>query len=101
MTYKGEKIDLGAIKTCALLTIEGEKDDISAPGQSFAAHALCSNLPEEMHGHHLQMGVGHYGVFSGSKWRSSVALKIEEFIRKFDYEIGSYKRKNVKGAKMM
>ncbi|MDR2067954.1 MAG: polyhydroxyalkanoate depolymerase [Holosporaceae bacterium] len=86
MKYKGHTIDLKAVRRCALLTIEGEKDDISAPGQSFAAHALCKNLPEKMHGHHLQPGVGHYGVFSGSKWRSQVAPKIEEFIKKFDKE---------------
>ncbi|GHT95881.1 esterase [Alphaproteobacteria bacterium] len=92
MKYRGDTIDLCAIRNCALLTLEGEKDDISAPGQTFAAHALCRNLPEEMHGHYLQPGVGHYGVFSGSKWRSSVAPKIEEFIRKFDYNIGTYKR---------
>ncbi|MDR3187180.1 MAG: polyhydroxyalkanoate depolymerase [Holosporaceae bacterium] len=90
MKYKGHTIDLKAIRHCALLTIEGEKDDISAPGQSFAAHALCKNLPEKMHGHYLQPGVGHYGVFSGSKWRSQVAAKIEEFIKKFDKDTGSY-----------
>lgn len=100
MKYRGQLIDLNAIRSCALLTIEGEKDDISAPGQSFAAHALCKNLPEEMHGHHLQPGVGHYGVFSGSKWRSIVAAKIEDFIRKFDYEIGTYKRKSITSKKM-
>jgi poly(3-hydroxybutyrate) depolymerase len=101
MKYKGQTIDLHAIRSCALLTIEGEKDDISAPGQSFAAHALCKNLPAEMHGHHLQLGVGHYGVFSGSKWRSTVAAKIEEFIRKFDYEVGTYKRKSIVSGKMI
>lgn len=100
MKYRGQLIDLNAIRSCALLTIEGEKDDISAPGQSFAAHALCKNLPKEMHGHHLQPGVGHYGVFSGSKWRSIVAAKIEDFIRKFDYEIGTYKRKSITSKKM-
>ncbi len=93
MKYKGRTIDLKKIKHCALLTIEGEKDDISAPGQSFAAHALCENLPADMHDHHLQPGVGHYGVFSGSKWRAFVAPKIEEFIAKFDKEIGTYYRK--------
>jgi poly(3-hydroxybutyrate) depolymerase len=93
MKYKGQVIDLSAIRNCALLTIEGEKDDISAPGQTFAAHNLCKNLPKDMHEHYLQPGVGHYGVFSGSKWRTFVAAKIEEFIREYDYEIGSYKRK--------
>jgi poly(3-hydroxybutyrate) depolymerase len=90
MKYTGHTIDLKAIRHCALLKIEGENDDISAPGQSFAAHALCKSLPEKMHGHHLQPGVGHYGVFSGSKWRSQVAPKIEEFIKKFDKDIGSH-----------
>jgi poly(3-hydroxybutyrate) depolymerase len=84
MKYKGHVIDLKAIRRSALLTIEGEKDDISAPGQSYAAHGLCKNLPEKMRDHHLQPGVGHYGVFSGSKWRSQVAPKIEEFIKRFD-----------------
>lgn len=93
MKYKGHTIDLKAIHRIALLTIEGEKDDISAPGQSYAAHELCSNLPKEMHDHHLQPGVGHYGVFSGSKWRAFVAPKIEEFIKKFDRETGSYYNK--------
>jgi poly(3-hydroxybutyrate) depolymerase len=86
MKYKGQTIDLGSVRRCALLTLEGEKDDISAPGQTFAAHALCKNLPKDMQDHYLQPGVGHYGVFSGSKWRANVAPKVEEFIRKFDKE---------------
>ena len=96
MKYKGQTIDLKNIRRCALLTIEGEKDDISAPGQSYAAHDLCSNLPPEMHAHYLQPGVGHYGVFSGSKWRSSVAPQVEGFIRKFDKETGTYYAKKKK-----
>ena len=93
MKYKGHTIDLKAIRHCPLLTIEGEKDDISAPGQSFAAHGLCVNLPKDMQDHYLQPGVGHYGVFSGSKWRAFVAPKIEEFIQKFDKNTGSYYKK--------
>ena len=96
MKYKGHTIDLKAIRHCSLLTIEGEKDDISAPGQSFAAHGLCVNLPKDMQDHYLQPGVGHYGVFSGSKWRAFVAPKIEEFIQKFDKNIGSYYKKKAK-----
>ncbi|MDR3155754.1 MAG: polyhydroxyalkanoate depolymerase [Holosporaceae bacterium] len=88
MKYKGNVVDLRAIKRCALMTIEGEKDDISAPGQTFAVHKMCANIPEEMREHYLQRGVGHYGVFSGSKWRSMVAPKIEEFIGKFDPMVG-------------
>jgi poly(3-hydroxybutyrate) depolymerase len=82
MKYQGGVLDLRAIRNCALLTIEGENDDISAPGQTYAAHTLCSNIPKTMRMHYLQKGVGHYGVFSGSKWRSMVAPKIEEFIGK-------------------
>jgi poly(3-hydroxybutyrate) depolymerase len=93
MKYKGEKIDLGSIRRCALLTLEGENDDISAPGQTYAAHELCRNLPKEMHDHYLQPKVGHYGVFSGSRWRKEVAPKIEEFIKKFDKETGTYYRR--------
>lgn len=84
MKYKGHRIDLNAIHSCALMTIEGENDDISAPGQSYAAHAMCKNIPNDRRAHHLQPGVGHYGVFSGSKWRAFVAPKIEEFIQKIE-----------------
>ncbi|MDR3179320.1 MAG: polyhydroxyalkanoate depolymerase [Holosporaceae bacterium] len=92
MKYRGGSINPSAIRRCALLTIEGEKDDISAPGQTFAAHAMCNRIPSDMREHYLQPGVGHYGVFSGSKWRAYVAPKIEEFIRKFDPHIGTYKK---------
>jgi poly(3-hydroxybutyrate) depolymerase len=84
MTYRGQKIDLRAIKKTALLTIEGENDDISGPGQTYAAQELCSNLPREKRSHYLQPGVGHYGVFSGSRWRQFIAPKIEAFIRAHD-----------------
>jgi poly(3-hydroxybutyrate) depolymerase len=85
MKYKGHSIDLGAIRRCGLLTLEGENDDISAPGQTYAAHALCRKLPAPMHSHYLQPGVGHYGVFSGSKWRNHIAGVVEKFIRQFEH----------------
>lgn len=94
MKYKGQKIDLGAIEHIALFAIEGEKDDISAPGQCKAALGLCTNLKDEMKRYYLQPGVGHYGVFSGSKWRKFVAVKVEEFIREYDKEIGTYWKKS-------
>ena len=101
MKYKGRTIDLGAIRNAALLVLEGEKDDISAPGQCYAAINLCKNLPQEMKHSYLQPGVGHYGVFSGSKWRTIIAGKVEEFIRRFDPEIGTYKRKGtIKKSKL-
>ena len=81
-TYKhrGELIDPARIKKTALLTIEGERDDISGVGQTKAAQTLCSGLPAAKKKHHLQMGVGHYGVFSGSKYRAEVAPMITDFL---------------------
>lgn len=90
MKYKGQTIDLGAIKKAALLVLEGEKDDISAPGQCKAALTLCKNVPEDRKWYYLQPGVGHYGVFSGSRWRTQVAAKVDEFIRTFDPQFGTY-----------
>ncbi len=80
MTHRGVKVDLGAIRKCALLTIEGEKDDISGIGQTQAAHALCSNIPADKKHHYLQLGVGHYGVFNGSRFRSEIAPRISDFV---------------------
>ena len=72
MHYKGEPIDLSAIKKTFLLTVEGEKDDICAVGQTLAAQDLCSGLEQHMKTHHLQAGVGHYGVFNGKRWEAQV-----------------------------
>ena len=72
LTYRGKRVDPKAIRRTALLTVEGERDDICAPGQTVAAHDLCSNLKPYMKRHHLQAGVGHYGVFSGKKWETQV-----------------------------
>lgn len=69
------------IKKTALLTIEGELDDISAPGQTRCALDLCSGLPDGMKKAHLQIGVGHYGIFNGRKWRESVLPVIRDFMR--------------------
>ncbi len=79
--YRGEKVDPGKITKTALLTVEGERDDISGVGQTKAAHELCTNIPPKMKKHHMQLGVGHYGVFSGSKFRAEVAPMIGEFLR--------------------
>ena len=80
MTHRGKPVDLTAIKRVALLTIEGEKDDISGVGQTEAAHALCSNIPADMKSHYLQLGVGHYGVFNGSRFRSEIAPRMSDFM---------------------
>jgi poly(3-hydroxybutyrate) depolymerase len=79
MTHRGTPIDLTAIKRTALLTVEGEKDDISGIGQTLAAHDLCSNLPAEKKAHYEQKNVGHYGVFNGSRYRNEVAPRIRAF----------------------
>ena len=71
-TWRGEHVDPAAIRRTALLTVEGAQDDICSPGQTLAAHDLCTGDPEDRKHHHLQPGVGHYGVFSGSRWEAEV-----------------------------
>jgi poly(3-hydroxybutyrate) depolymerase len=68
------------VRRVALMTVEGEKDDISGLGQTHAAQDLCVNLPDPMRKQHTQAGVGHYGVFNGSRFRAEIAPKIKEFI---------------------
>ena len=80
-TWKGKPVDLSAIKDTALFTVEGECDDICALGQTEAAHGMCPSIPSDMRQHYVQPGVGHYGVFSGSRFRDSVAPRISEFIK--------------------
>ncbi|MDQ2955102.1 MAG: polyhydroxyalkanoate depolymerase [Pseudomonadota bacterium] len=80
MTHRGEPVDPRAIRNVALFTVEGEKDDISGVGQTQAAHALCVNIPSERKAHYLALGVGHYGVFNGSRFRSEIAPRIADFI---------------------
>lgn len=72
LTYRGERVDCRAIRRTALLTVEGERDDICALGQTSAAHDLCSGLKPFRKRHHMQAGVGHYGVFSGRKWDGQI-----------------------------
>jgi polyhydroxyalkanoate depolymerase len=72
LSYQGRPVDPKAIRRTALLTVEGERDDICAIGQTAAAHDLCSGLKPYMKRHHLQAGAGHYGVFSGKRWESQV-----------------------------
>ena len=72
LTYRGAKVDPGAIRRTALLTVEGERDDICALGQTSAAHDLCTGLKPYMKRHHMQPGVGHYGVFSGRRWEGQI-----------------------------
>lgn len=78
--WKDQKVNLKAIKNVPLLCVEGEKDDISGVGQTKAALDLCSNLPDSKKAYHLQKGVGHYGIFNGSRYRKEVAPAIRDFI---------------------
>jgi poly(3-hydroxybutyrate) depolymerase len=82
--WHGHRVKPEAITRTALLTIEGELDDISAPGQTEAAHALCSGLPAEMKKHVLYPQVGHYGIFNGRKWREGIMPQVRDFIRAHD-----------------
>ncbi len=72
MTYRGRKVNPSAIRRTALLTVEGERDDICALGQTSVAHDLCTAIKPFMRRHHMQVGVGHYGVFSGKKWETQI-----------------------------
>jgi polyhydroxyalkanoate depolymerase len=72
LSYRGQKVDCRAIRKTALLTVEGERDDICSLGQTSAAHDLCSGLKPFRKRHHMQAGVGHYGVFSGRKWDGQI-----------------------------
>lgn len=72
LTWHGERVEPAAIKRTALLTVEGEKDDICSVGQTLAAQDLCTSIRPYKKRHHLQAGVGHYGVFSGSRWAGQI-----------------------------
>jgi poly(3-hydroxybutyrate) depolymerase len=80
MRYRDQKVDPSKIHRVALLTVEGEHDDISGVGQTEAAHRLCANIPESRKAHWLQPGVGHYGVFNGSRFCAEIAPRISDFV---------------------
>jgi poly(3-hydroxybutyrate) depolymerase len=80
MTHRGVRVDPAEIRRVALLTIEGENDDISGVGQTEAAHRLCVNIPADRQAHWLQPAVGHYGVFNGSRFRAEIAPRIADFV---------------------
>ncbi|HEY1392963.1 MAG TPA: polyhydroxyalkanoate depolymerase [Methylibium sp.] len=81
LQYRGRHVDPKAIRRTALLTVEGERDDICAIGQTVAAHDLCTSLRPYMKSHHLQPGVGHYGVFSGRRWQQQIYPRVRELIQ--------------------
>ena len=79
--HRGELVRPEAITDIALMTVEGEKDDISGIGQTQAAHDLCSNLSAKKKLDYIQPSVGHYGVFNGSRWRTEIQPRVRDFIR--------------------
>jgi poly(3-hydroxybutyrate) depolymerase len=84
LEVRGERVRPQAIKTSALFTVEGALDDISGPGQTKAAHGLCKGIPAARKRHYLAPGVGHYGIFSGRKFREMIYPRIRDFIAAHD-----------------
>ncbi len=80
MIHRGRPVDLSAIRTCALMAVEGEKDDITGIGQTKAALDLTPNLPDSRKAYHLQADAGHYGIFNGSRFRAEIVPKIAGFM---------------------
>lgn len=79
--YRDRLVAPSAITDIALMTIEGEMDDITGLGQTEAAHTLATNLPDDKRAHYVQAKVGHYGVFNGSRWRQFIQPKVAEFMQ--------------------
>ena len=84
MMHRKERVDCSAIRDTALLTIEGEKDDICGLGQTEAAQLLCSRIADDRRQHYVQLGVGHFGVFNGRRFRTEIQPRIRDFIRRAD-----------------
>ena len=80
LLHRGKLVDPSKVKRVALMTVEGENDDISGLGQTEATHDLCSSIPQSRRVHYMQEGVGHYGVFNGSRFRSEIVPRITDFM---------------------
>jgi poly(3-hydroxybutyrate) depolymerase len=81
LMFKGRRVNPAAIRRTALLTIEGERDDICAVGQTLAAQDLASSLKAYLRTHYIQPNVGHYGVFSGRRWQNQVYPLVRHVIQ--------------------
>jgi poly(3-hydroxybutyrate) depolymerase len=81
LTWHGVAVEPSALTRTALMTVEGEYDDVSAPGQTRAAQELCCNIPDHRRRHHLQPGVGHFGMFHGRIWRTEIMPRVRAFIK--------------------
>ena len=86
LMHRGKPVDCAAIRKTALMTVEGERDDICGLGQTEAAQDLCPNIPVDEKYHYVQPGVGHYGVFSGTRFRTEIQPRIREMIRSVQFK---------------
>ena len=86
MKHRSETVSCGAITNTAIMTVEGDRDDICGLGQTEAAHDLCKNVPFDEHYHYVQPGVGHYGIFNGTRFRTEIAPRIREMIRTIQFK---------------
>lgn len=99
LVHRGKLVDPTAIRNVALLTVEGENDDISGVGQTKAAQTICTNIPDNMRMHYLQPDVGHYGVFNGSRFRREIAPRIVNFINEHSRSSKPPVKRVIKGGK--
>lgn len=91
LRWRGLPVDPSAITDTPLLTIEAEEDDISAPGQTYVAHKLCTALPQGLRAHHIESGIGHFGLFHGHKWHNIIRPRLLDFLRAHDAASASRK----------
>ena len=89
LEHRGRKVDLGAITDVAIMSVEGENDDISGVGQTQAVHALTPNLPEALHELYVQPKVGHYGVFNGRRFQDEIYPRIRAFIERAEATVAA------------
>lgn len=99
MTHRGIPVDTTKIRQVALLTVEGENDDISGVGQTHAAQTICTNIPDDMRMHYVQPDVGHYGVFNGSRFRKEIAPRIVAFVKQHAHHAPPVVKRVIKGGK--
>lgn len=99
LMHRGKRVDPTAIRNVALLTVEGENDDISGVGQTQAAHTICINIPDHMRMHYLQPDVGHYGVFNGSRFRREIVPRILAFAKQHGRSGKAVVKQVIKGGK--
>jgi polyhydroxyalkanoate depolymerase len=80
LMHRGRPVNPASIKRMGLMTVEGEKDDICSIGQTLAAQDLCTGVRAYRRVHHMQAGVGHYGVFSGKRWNNEIYPLLRDFV---------------------